>query len=306
MWRSSTSSSTSTRCGGAPPRRSSCTGRAASCRPTPRSRAISAGGRGIRWAVLDTGVRSDHPHFVIDAKTGSSRIAEIWDCTKRGDPVRLASDNDADGHGSHVAGIIAGRGTADDKEYLGLAPEARAGRLQGAGRPRRRRRRLDHQGARPHRRAEREQRAARGPRAEPESRRSLRLHGVWLRVHAHLPGAAASLALGDGRRGGLRQRGTDRRPDPRRRSRAELADVDRRPRQPRGLHRRRLGQRRQARTSTACPRSRRAGPRRTGAASPMSSRQANASPRSTRGSRASRGSIASRAAPAWRRRTSPA
>ena len=83
-----------------------------------------AAGRGIRWAVLDTGVRSDHPHFVIDAKTGSSRIAEIWDCTKRGDPVRLASDNDADGHGSHVAGIIAGRGTADDKEYLGLAPEA--------------------------------------------------------------------------------------------------------------------------------------------------------------------------------------
>jgi subtilisin family serine protease len=74
--------------------------------------------------VLDTGVRSDHPHFSIDAKTGSSRIAEIWDCTKRGDPVRLASDNDADGHGSHVAGIIAGRGTADDKEYLGLAPEA--------------------------------------------------------------------------------------------------------------------------------------------------------------------------------------
>ena len=83
-----------------------------------------AAGRGIRWAVLDTGVRSDHPHFIIDAKTGSSRIAEIWDCTKRGDPVRLASDNDADGHGSHVAGIIAGRGTADEKEYLGLAPEA--------------------------------------------------------------------------------------------------------------------------------------------------------------------------------------
>jgi pimeloyl-ACP methyl ester carboxylesterase len=76
-----------------------------------------ASGIRIRWAVLDTGVRSDHPHFV-DAKTGRSRIAAIWDCTKPGRVRRLTEDDDRDGHGSHVAGIIAGRGEDGGKDLL--------------------------------------------------------------------------------------------------------------------------------------------------------------------------------------------
>lgn len=82
-----------------------------------------AGGAGIRWAVLDTGVRSDHPHFK-DPRTGRSRIAAIWDCTQRGPPRFLKKDDDWDGHGSHVAGIIAGSGESDRRSYTSVAPQA--------------------------------------------------------------------------------------------------------------------------------------------------------------------------------------
>lgn len=82
----------------------------------------SAAGEGVRWAVLDTGVRSDHPHF---ATHGT--IEEIWDCTTSGKPVRLTSDRDADGHGTHVAGIIAGESPpgAPGPHRAGMAPRAK-------------------------------------------------------------------------------------------------------------------------------------------------------------------------------------
>ena len=79
----------------------------------------AATGAGIRWAVLDTGVRRDHPHF---EKYGN--IAEVWDCTKPGKPVALATDRDRDGHGTHVAGIIAGAGIDNGQEVHGIAPQA--------------------------------------------------------------------------------------------------------------------------------------------------------------------------------------
>ena len=72
---------------------------------------FNADGDGITWAVLDTGVQADHPHF-IDPATGASVISAVWDCTRRGRPRRLdtatGAATDADGHGTHVAGIIAG------------------------------------------------------------------------------------------------------------------------------------------------------------------------------------------------------
>ncbi len=85
--------------------------------------AYGAGGEGVRWAVLDTGVRSDHPHF---ATHGT--IEEIWDCTKPGAPRRLTSDRDADGHGTHVAGIIAGESPPNPNSGLrraGMAPRTK-------------------------------------------------------------------------------------------------------------------------------------------------------------------------------------
>ncbi|MGH9200251.1 MAG: S8 family serine peptidase [Vicinamibacterales bacterium] len=77
-----------------------------------------ARGRGITWAVLDTGVRSDHPHF------SNQTISAIWDCTRTGPPVRLDADRDRDGHGSHVAGIIAGA-HPERPNFMGVAPFAR-------------------------------------------------------------------------------------------------------------------------------------------------------------------------------------
>jgi hypothetical protein len=84
-------------------------------------------GEQIRWAVLDTGVRSDHPHF-----RTHGNIVQVWDCTHVGPPRALDSDRDPDGHGSHVAGIIAGEAPADiaakNPERTpprGIAPKAR-------------------------------------------------------------------------------------------------------------------------------------------------------------------------------------
>jgi subtilisin family serine protease len=93
-----------------------------------------ASGGGIRWAVLDTGVRSDHPHFRIQGSAGGtevppytdtrSRIRAIWDCTRPGRPRALANDVDRDGHGSHVAGVITGSSSDSSRTYLGVAPDA--------------------------------------------------------------------------------------------------------------------------------------------------------------------------------------
>lgn len=75
----------------------------------PANLGYGADGNGICWAVLDTGIRADHPHF-----QKYNNVVAQWDCTKKGDPPRLnleATDFlslDRNGHGTHVAGIIAG------------------------------------------------------------------------------------------------------------------------------------------------------------------------------------------------------
>ena len=78
-----------------------------------------ATGKDIAWAVLDTGIRSDHPHFA----THQNVVAE-WNCIKVGAPV-AAKNTDGDGHGTHVAGIIAGVGKGANNKLSGMAPEAR-------------------------------------------------------------------------------------------------------------------------------------------------------------------------------------
>lgn len=81
-----------------------------------------ARGVGITWAVLDTGVRGDHPHF---ARHGN--IAAVWDCTQRGSPTPVApsASSDPNGHGTHVCGIICGSDVAGPPVYQGMAPETR-------------------------------------------------------------------------------------------------------------------------------------------------------------------------------------
>jgi len=85
----------------------------------------SAVGRDVRWAVLDTGVNDAHPHFA-----AFRNIEAQYDCTRRGALVAGAA-RDNHGHGTHVAGIIAGaqrfkQGEGKpDRVMSGIAPEAR-------------------------------------------------------------------------------------------------------------------------------------------------------------------------------------
>ncbi|HWJ06417.1 MAG TPA: S8 family peptidase [Steroidobacteraceae bacterium] len=95
---------------------------------TPAHRSYDATGAGITWAVLDSGVNGAHPHF--DGK----RILEQWDCTQPGGirSVEPGANSDDNGHGSHVCGIITGRGefpSRDDKKpvvpLIGMAPDSK-------------------------------------------------------------------------------------------------------------------------------------------------------------------------------------
>jgi serine protease AprX len=60
-------------------------------------RTFDARGKGIAWAVLDTGVKAGHPHFNNNVDPVLSR--NFSNCK---------TADDGNGHGTHVAGIIAG------------------------------------------------------------------------------------------------------------------------------------------------------------------------------------------------------
>lgn len=85
-----------------------------------------ARGTRIGWAVLDTGI-ARHPHFAPHAN-----VMAQFDCTRRrqrGQPLVAGEAMDRNGHGTHVAGIIAGEHTAPREDgasvrLTGIAPEA--------------------------------------------------------------------------------------------------------------------------------------------------------------------------------------
>jgi subtilisin family serine protease len=91
----------------------------------PAHLGYGANGKGITWAVLDTGIAARHPHFHRD---GRATVIEQWDCTQGGAAVRVAAGDkgfdtlDGNGHGTHVAGIIAGG--VEGSDYQAMAPDA--------------------------------------------------------------------------------------------------------------------------------------------------------------------------------------
>lgn len=96
----------------------------------PAQIAYLAKGEGITWAVLDSGIHDEHPHFA------NGTLAAQYDCTKRGELAKGKAP-DEHGHGTHVAGIIAGgftvkakaknaaKGEARDHTLSGIAPAAK-------------------------------------------------------------------------------------------------------------------------------------------------------------------------------------
>ncbi len=68
-------------------------------------------GKSIKVAVVDTGVDTEHPDL-------EGRVIKTEDFTDEG-------YFDGNGHGTHVAGTIAGDGTASDGKYKGVAPKAK-------------------------------------------------------------------------------------------------------------------------------------------------------------------------------------
>lgn len=75
------------------------------------------GGLGINVVVLDTGVNSVHPDL-------KNRVKECKDFTNFRTPIVDNQCDDKNGHGTHVAGIIAADGGSDHKGIYGVAPEA--------------------------------------------------------------------------------------------------------------------------------------------------------------------------------------
>ena len=89
-------------------------------------RSYEANGRNIAWAVVDSGVQADHPHFgpAEDASKHLLRHSEVADLHRdftkpeaSATPVPKANKSsalaDPCGHGTHVAGIIAGQAPED-------------------------------------------------------------------------------------------------------------------------------------------------------------------------------------------------
>ncbi len=117
-------------------------------RQAAEGRWIGFTGKGALVGIVDTGIDFRHEDF-IDA-SGQTRVLGIWDITGRGSPPpgetygtycspemiqatitggTGCSERDRFGHGTHVAGIAAGDGSAgstgaSDFRYAGVAPEA--------------------------------------------------------------------------------------------------------------------------------------------------------------------------------------
>src|SRR5437773_319085 len=86
-------------------------------------------GKGIGIAVIDSGITSWHDDLYLAAPKSprtDSRIVHFRDFTKAVNPRLWASDQPSDefGHGTHVAGILAGNGFDSDGRRTGMAPKA--------------------------------------------------------------------------------------------------------------------------------------------------------------------------------------
>jgi subtilisin family serine protease len=103
--------------------------------------AYSAGGKGVVWAVLDSGIDAAHPHFAANQnlKLDGLRPLRHRDFSGSAAPNPDAAGDDpgalrdAFGHGTHVAGIIAGSWSAPGPNEPGEKPVILKTTRNGAG-----------------------------------------------------------------------------------------------------------------------------------------------------------------------------
>src|SRR3989338_3310221 len=77
----------------------------------------SSGGLDVNVAILDTGVLKTHPDL-------KNRIKDCKDFTSLKQPIVNGQCEDKNGHGTHVAGVIAADGGSDGLGVFGVAPAA--------------------------------------------------------------------------------------------------------------------------------------------------------------------------------------
>ena len=89
---------------------------------------FSATGANILWAVLDSGIQGDHVHFVMHRNLVSQGPALHRDFTAVGKAAEEKPLEDPYGHGTHVAGIIAGElKAAPGKSILAITRQQEQG-----------------------------------------------------------------------------------------------------------------------------------------------------------------------------------
>lgn len=83
-------------------------------------------GDGVAVAVLDSGIDGNHPDLAFGTKTVQN--VKVLGYQKYVEPTFVVEDlvntDTTTGHGTHVAGIVAGSGAASDGYYTGVAPGA--------------------------------------------------------------------------------------------------------------------------------------------------------------------------------------
>lgn len=81
-------------------------------------------GRGVTVALLDTGVYADHPDL-------AGRVVHCEDFSHERNTVAHCADTF--GHGTFMAGLIAGDGTSSNGRYVGTAPKANLVSVKASG-----------------------------------------------------------------------------------------------------------------------------------------------------------------------------
>lgn len=78
---------------------------------------FTSGGSGVKVAILDTGILVSHPDL-------ARRIVQCKDFSNARYPIVEGKCDDKNGHGTHVAGIIAADSGTDGRGLYGVAPQA--------------------------------------------------------------------------------------------------------------------------------------------------------------------------------------